>query len=134
MFKLKLETIKRSWPKVDNTPKSFYTFEAPQDEYQNHFGHASKQFAEGGDVLAIKTRRPHIYLIPQLTLFKENDDEAITRENECLWQDILLYVDSLPDFLLVVRIFLSSAMFLVVDYNLKLASFLICFVIQFGQV
>ena len=21
-----------------------------QDEYQNHFGHASKQFAEGGDV------------------------------------------------------------------------------------
>ena len=25
-------------------------FEAPQEEYQNHFGHASKQFAEGGDV------------------------------------------------------------------------------------
>ena len=83
-------------------------------------------------MLAIKTRRPHIYLIPQLTLFKENDDEAITREMNVYDRTFCCRLP--PRFFTGCTDFLSSAMFLVVDYNLKLASFLICFVIQFGQV
>ena len=92
-----------------------------QDEYQNHFGHASKQFAEGGDVPRNKNGDHTSYLSFPNWLSSQRD-EAITRENECLWQDIFVVERLPPDF------------FFTGDYNLKLASFLICFVIQFGQV
>ena len=70
MFKLKLETIKRSWPKVDNTPKSFYL---------KHLERNTKiilvmlvnNLQKEEMFLAIKLR-PHILsLIPQLTLFSK---------------------------------------------------------------
>ena len=66
-----------------------------------------------------KKQTTHLYPhSPIDSLFKGNDDKAITRENECLWQDILLDVPRL-------------LVFYQLDYNFLSK----CFVIQFfGQV
>ena len=121
MFKLKLETIKRSWPKVDNTPKSFYL---------KHLKRNTKiilvmlvnNLQKEEMFLAIKTETTHLCIsFPNWLSSK--------RWSNYPWKWMFMTghfcCRETPS-----RFFLLG----IVDYNLKLASFLICFVIQFGQV